>query len=108
MRQKKGWSKIVAVSMFYFGLSIVGIIWGGGPASVQADSQKADIKRDIAGRLTGKNVVKKICYADYDKDGRGEAFVLSGPEKEGKLKDSEYTLWFSYIQNGQVIGRMLR
>lgn len=90
------------------GLSIASIIGGGGPASEQADSQKADIKRDIAGRLTGKDVVKKICYADYNKDGRREAFVLSGPEKEGKLTDSKYTLWFSYIQNGTVISKRIR
>lgn len=75
---------------------------------VQAASQKSEIEKEIASQLTGKNIVKKICYADYDKNGREEAFVLTGPKKAGKLRDAAYTLWFAYHQDGTVIAKKMR
>lgn len=110
MKQKKNRVKIKFVfgSMFCFALFLGAVILQSKAALAQEVSQKAEIEKNIAGQLTGKNVVKKLCYEDYDKDGRPEAFVLSGPKKAGKLKDANYTLWFAYIQDGAVVSKKIR
>lgn len=110
MKQKKNRVKIKFVfgCMLCFALLLGAVILPSKAVSAQEVSQKAEIEKNIASQLTGKNVVKKTCYGDYDKDGRPEAFVLSGPKKAGKLKDANYTLWFAYIQDGAVISKKIR
>lgn len=93
--------------LFFVLLLGAGVVLSGA-VPTQAASEKAVIKAEIARQLTGKNVVKKIFYADYDRNGRNEAFVLAGPKKAGKLRDASYTLWFAYMQDGTVIARKIR
>ncbi len=93
--------------LFFVFLLGAGIVLPGA-VPTQAASEKAAIKEEIARHLSGKNVVKKIYYADYDRNGRNEAFVLAGPKKAGKLWDVPYTLWFAYMQDGTVIAKKIR
>lgn len=82
-----------------------------GETQAKAASPQEEIKQSIAGQLKKKNRVRKIFYADYDNNGRAEAFVLTGPKKK-KNEQAEYetpfTLWFAYIENGNVVSKKLR
>lgn len=82
-----------------------------GESQVKAASPKEEIKQSIASQLKNKNRVRKIFYADFDKNGRAEAFVLTGPKKKKNEQAeawTEFTLWFAYIKEGDVVSRRLR
>lgn len=76
-----------------------------------ATTPKKQIEDAIAAQIPQKHKVRKIFYADYDRNGRAEAFVLTGPKKK-KNEQAEYetnfTLWFAYIENGSVVAEKLR
>lgn len=82
-----------------------------GETQAKAASQKEEIKQSIASQLKKKNRVRKIFYADYDNNGRAEAFVLTGPKKKKNEQaeyETQFTLWFAYIENGSVVSKKLR
>lgn len=78
--------------------------WAGGSRVQAVVSEKEQIKAEVKKRLSGKDVINKIYYLDYDKNGRKEAFLLSGVS----TKSSDYeeglpnTLWFGYCSGGKV------
>lgn len=82
-----------------------------GETQAKAASPKEEIKQTIAGQLKKKNRVRKIFYADYDNNGRAEAFVLTGPKKKKNEQaeyETQFTLWFAYIENGSIVSKKLR
>lgn len=105
MSNQKGFF-LAVVCFLFFAASLIY-----GETQAKAASPKEEIKQSIASQLKKKNRVRKIFYADYDKNGRAEAFVLTGPKKK-KNEQAEYetelTLWFAYIENGSVVSKKLR
>lgn len=73
----------------------------------EAKSEKDTIRDVIAGELKENERVAKICYTDYDRNGRKEAFVLTGPRKLSKLKEDPHTVWFAYVENGNVVKKQI-
>lgn len=67
-------------------------------------TEKQQIQSAVEANLSGKNYVKKVYYLDYDRNGRKEAFILSGKKaKNSEMLDDTYnTLWFGYCDNGTV------
>lgn len=105
MSNRKGF--LLAVVCFLF--LAASLIYG--ETQAKAADPKEQIRQSIASQLIKKNRVRKICYADYDKNGRAEAFVLTGPKKkknEQAEAETEFTLWFAYIENGNVVSKKLR
>ena len=71
----------VKYSAFVLALLCVGLLFCG-MAQAEAAGPREEIRKCISGQLTKKNWVRKLFYADYDKNGRAEAFVLTGPKKK--------------------------
>lgn len=67
-----------------------------------ATTEKEQIKLAVEKQLTGSAMVQKIYYLDYDKNGRKEAFILSGKLVKDDYGDADNTLWFGYCANGKV------
>lgn len=100
----------VKCSVFVLALFFAGVLFHG---MVQAEETgpREEIRKCIGGQLTKKNRVRKLFYADYDKNGRAEAFVLTGPKKkknEQAEAQTSFTLWFAYIEDGHVVSKQLR
>lgn len=78
--------------------------WAGGFRVQAAVSEKEQIKAEVKKKLSGKDVINKVYYLDYDKNGRKEAFLLTGVS----AKNSDYeeglpnTLWFGYCSGDKV------
>lgn len=112
MKEKKS-KKISSVSagLFLFLVLLTAPLCLGEGTVIKAAGPKDEIKQSIAGQIPKKHKVRKIFYADYDRNGRSEAFVLTGPKKK-KNEQAEYetklTLWFAYIEDGNVVAKKLR
>lgn len=52
--------------------------WAGGFRVQAAVSEKEQIKAEVKKKLSEKDVINKVYYLDYDKNGRKEAFLLTG------------------------------
>lgn len=111
MKERKYRYVFLKVAGVFLFLSLLAVLAPMEKTSVKAASPKKEIENSIAGQLQKKHRVRKIFYADYDKNGRAEAFVLTGPKKK-KNEQAEYetelTLWFAYIENGSVVSKKLR
>lgn len=83
------------------------------PAAFAATPEEG-IRAAVEAKLSSKDEVKKVYYEDYDRNGRAEAFVLSGLKKERKnphsgQSESLYALWFGYQEpDGQLCLQKLR
>lgn len=78
--------------------------WAGGFRVQAAVSEKEQIKAEVKKKLSEKDVINKVYYLDYEKNGRKEAFLLTGVSS----KNSDYeeglpnTLWFGYCSEDKV------
>lgn len=88
------------------------ILYNGKWTAGALDEESA-IKEEITKKLKTKHEIKEIWYLDYDRNGRNEAFVLSGEKLSPKWKDwmpddTDNDLWFSYVEEGQVKVKKIR
>lgn len=111
MKERNYGGSFLKVAGVFLFLSLLTVFDPMDQTAAKAASPKKEIENSIAGQLKEKHRVRKIFYADYDKNGRDEAFVLTGPKKK-KNEQAEYetnfTLWFAYIENGNVVSKKLR
>ncbi len=70
--------------------------------SSHAASEKDMIQTRIQEQLRSKEKIKEVYYVDYDRNGRKEAFVLTGTEPKNEFDSGDNRLWFAYVENGQV------
>ncbi len=77
-----------------------------------AASDKGEIQSAVRERLSGKQKVRKTFWLDYDKNGRKEAFILTGKIPKTKfarmMDDGFNTLWFGYKSGGKVHIRKIK
>lgn len=100
------------------------------PAESSEEEQKSLIQTAVEGTLSEGEAVRKLCFSDYDRDGRPEAFVMTGKiileqaqekmeawyaseeevseeEFDTLMKQKDYdemlTLWFAYVQDGEAV-----
>lgn len=103
------------------------------PEELSREEQEKLIRTAVENTLSEGEAIQKFCFEDYDKDGRPEAFVLTGKELEeakGKAElqyeddglddeefdlmmqqedyDSQFTLCFAYVQDGEVVSEKIR
>lgn len=102
--------RFIKCSAFVLVLLFVGSLFHG-MMQAEAAGPREEIRKCIGEQLENKNRVRKLFYADYDKNGRAEAFVLTGPKKK-KNEQAEawtsFTLWFAYMEDGHVVPKQLR
>ena len=110
IKEKKQIKNISAMSGFFLFLVLLAApLYLGEGTEARAASPKQEIERSIVREIPSKHKVRKIFYADYDRNGRPEAFVLTGPKKKkNEQAETELTLWFAYVKNGNVVSRKLR
>lgn len=92
--KKKKW-KIWVIALLLFGSCF---LLGNAKKSV-ALSEEDIIKSAIEKKIKSNVNVNAVYYLDYDKNGRKEAFILTG--KKGN-SDEANTLWFGYCTNNKV------
>ena len=104
------------------------------PGGVSLEEQEELIRTAVENTLSEGETIRKFCFEDYDRNDRPEAFVLTGKELEeaqGKEEawysgeeefdeedfdimmeqtnyDSQDTLWFAYVQDGEVVSEKIR
>ena len=103
------------------------------PEEISQEEQEELIRTAVENTLSEKETIRKFCFEDYDRNGRPEAFVLTGKEleeakgleeawdEEEELSEEEYdivdkqrdydtqlTLWFAYVQDGEVVSEKIR
>lgn len=110
IKEKKQIKNISAMSGFFLFLVLLAApLYLGEGTEARAASPRQEIERSIVREIPSKHKVRKIFYADYDRNGRPEAFVLTGPKKKkNEQAETELTLWFAYVKNGNVVSRKLR
>ncbi len=112
IKEKKQNRNTPAISGFILFLVLLAApLYLGEGTEARAASPKQEIESSIAREIPVKHRVRKTFYADYDRNGRPEAFVLTGPKKkknEQAEAETEFTLWFAYMENGNVICQKLR
>lgn len=112
IKEKKQIKNISAISGFFLFLVLLAApLYLGEGTEARAASPRQEIERSIAREIPSKHKVRKTFYTDYDRNGRPEAFVLTGPKKkknEQAEAETELTLWFAYVKNGNVVSRKLR
>lgn len=110
-KEKKN-KKVSTISGFFLLLVLFSAPLFASEGSVaRAASPKQEIKADIVKKIPKKHKVRKTFYADYDRNGRPKAFVLTGSKKKKNEQveaETEFTLWFAYIEDGNVISKKLR
>ena len=98
-----------ADGFFLFLVLLAAPLYLGEGTEARAASPRQEIERSIVREIPSKHKVRKTFYADYDRNGRPEAFVLTGPKKKkNEQAETELTLWFAYVKNGNVVSRKLR
>ncbi len=110
IKKKKQIKNISAMSGFFLFLVLLAApLYLGEGTEARAASPRQEIERSIVREIPSKHKVRKTFYADYDRNGRPEAFVLTGPKKKkNEQAETELTLWFAYVKNGNVVSRKLR
>lgn len=110
IKEKKQIKNISAMSGFFLFLVLLAApLYLGEGTEARAASPRQEIERSIVREIPSKHKVRKTFYADYDRNGRPEAFVLTGPKKKkNEQAETELTLWFAYVKNGNVVSRKLR
>lgn len=103
------WIKKAALCFF---LLMVGCIFCSEQTAVAVD-EKSMMKDEIREHMKKKHVVKKVWYLDYDRNGRSEAFVLTGERgrsnrKDWMLDDTDNDLWFAYVEGDHVQVKRVR
>lgn len=84
-----------------------------GKQTARAVDEKSIIKEEIGKRMKKKHVIKKTWFLDYDRDGRKEAFLLTGKSLSPKWKDwmpddTVNDLWFAYVEGDHVKVKRIR
>ena len=77
------------------------------PGKTSTASSEKDILADaVSNKLSGSQVIKKVYFTDFDKNGRNEAFILTGEKETGTEDDFStipHKLWFAYMENGEPV-----
>lgn len=82
IKEKKQIKNISAMSGFFLFLVLLAApLYLGEGTEARAASPRQEIERSIVREIPSKHKVRKTFYADYDRNGRPEAFVLTGPKK---------------------------
>lgn len=86
------------------------------------DEQAELIRTTFENTLAKGEAIRKFCFEDFDRDGRPEAFILTGKaieteQAQGEESDrmteqedynAQLTLHFAYVQDGEVVSEKIR